>query len=302
MTRTWPKADGKLCDQACSTRSALGMCPGGAGRARRANFALDLSGRKVVPALLWLWLVMVLALSPQAFALDPRRALTQYQSRSWGPENGLPCNNVLAVTQSSDGYLWLGTEEGLVRFDGVRARVFDRQINPVLGGNNVASVVEDRRRPGQLLLSGAVGVRRFITGEEVRTLSSDSTLARQSGQILMQDPLDGALWVKTARGLFRVGHDDGSISGPFEAASGWPAEMIRTVCRDRAGRLWVGTVRGVYRQHQDEEDDGLRFDLLPDWAGKAVDHLASARGGGLWVGSRWITTARFTPTRRWRDV
>ena len=265
--------------------------PPGQGRSR-ARFSGPrpvLPPRRPGPLPRWLTLALSLlswflpaAPTPRALALDSRRALTQYQRRSWGQENGLPCNNVLCVTQGSDGYLWLGTEEGLVRFDGVRAQVFDAQTDPVLGGNSVASVAEDAQRPGELLLGSAGGVHRFAGGR-VQTISSDAALAHQSGQVLLQDPADGALWVRTARGLFRVGRH-GEVSGPVEAASGWPAEVIRTLCRDGTGLLWLGTARGIYRQHRGVVDEGLYFDLLPFGASRTVDHLAPARGGGLWVG------------------
>ena len=51
--------------------------------------------------------------------LDPGRALTQYGHKAWGTEDGLPQSSVYALVQTRDGYLWLGTNEGLVRFDGV---------------------------------------------------------------------------------------------------------------------------------------------------------------------------------------
>ena len=77
--------------------------------------------------------LLSLGARPAALALDPARALTQYQTRHWGPDEGMPCNNVLAVVQTADGYLWLGTEEGLVRFDGVRTEHFERRSEQLLG-------------------------------------------------------------------------------------------------------------------------------------------------------------------------
>ncbi|HEX8871680.1 MAG TPA: two-component regulator propeller domain-containing protein, partial [Candidatus Acidoferrum sp.] len=51
-----------------------------------------------------------------AFGLDPRKALTQYSRTVWTQEHGLPQDTIRAVTQTTDGYLWLGTDEGLARF------------------------------------------------------------------------------------------------------------------------------------------------------------------------------------------
>ncbi len=255
---------GSLCR---ALRSRVGLIP-----ARWLAAALSLGGVLAVP-------------TPRALALDPARALTQYQRRSWGPENGLPSTNVLGVTQGSDGYLWLGTEEGVVRFDGVRSQVFDQKDDPGTVINFINSVREDSRRPGELILGTAGGFRRLAAGRMQASPSADSP-ANQSGKIIFQDPVDGASWVRTVRGLIRI-NPDGKVSGPLEGTPGWPGERIRAVCRDEAGRLWLGTVGGLYQQQGDGNDDaGRRFDLLPGWGGKRVDHVMQARKGGFWVAAR----------------
>src|SRR4051794_33999666 len=65
-------------------------------------------------------LLMILALPLQALALDPNRSLTQYFHRVWQIQPGLPQASIYCVLQTQDAYLWLGTQLGLVRFDGVR--------------------------------------------------------------------------------------------------------------------------------------------------------------------------------------
>src|SRR5205085_6419694 len=67
----------------------------------------------------------------------------QYRFDHWTTENGLPQNSVLAITQTSDGYLWLTTFNGLVRFDGVRFTVFDRQNTLGIGINRCTDLYED---------------------------------------------------------------------------------------------------------------------------------------------------------------
>ncbi len=56
-----------------------------------------------------------------ATALDPAKAITQYAHQVWKTDQGLPQNSIQAILQTRDGYLWLGTERGLVRFDGVHS-------------------------------------------------------------------------------------------------------------------------------------------------------------------------------------
>src|SRR5690349_16385171 len=69
---------------------------------------------------------LLFMLSANAFALLPAKPITQYVHTVWQTDDGLPQNYVVAVVQTRDGYLWLATQEGLVRFDGVSFTVFDK--------------------------------------------------------------------------------------------------------------------------------------------------------------------------------
>src|SRR6187402_1663506 len=82
-------------------------------------------------------------LAAPASALDPEKAITQYLHETWQGEQGLPQNSVWAITQAADGYLWLGTQEGLVRFDGVRFTVYDARTLPAIGHSDVQGVAVD---------------------------------------------------------------------------------------------------------------------------------------------------------------
>ncbi len=229
------------------------------------------------------WMVLTL-LSPKARGLDPGRALTQYATKHWNSEDGLPFDNILCLTQDRTGYLWLGTKEGLIRFDGARAQAFDGRTDPALGSYGIFSVLEDARSTDLMILANTNGIHYFIHGKAQATLPN-----APAGQILLQDPADGALWIKTTRGLFQVALD-GAVAGPLENASGWPVDAIHTICRDRSGQLWVGTDRGLYRQRS--QGNAQWFDQLPVLAGKSVDHLIAARGGGLWLGSNDVGVGR----------
>ena len=79
-----------------------------------------------------------------ARALDPSKAITQYAHQVWKTDSGLPQNSIQAILQTRDGYIWLGTERGLVRFDGVQFTVFDKGNTPGLQNSNVQALFEDR--------------------------------------------------------------------------------------------------------------------------------------------------------------
>src|SRR4030095_9097614 len=83
--------------------------------------------------------------SGTANALDPKRELSQFGVEVWLTENGLPQNTVHAITQTKNGYVWIATEGGLARYDGINFRIFDRQNTPELPSNYIRALMEDRQ-------------------------------------------------------------------------------------------------------------------------------------------------------------
>ena len=80
----------------------------------------------------------------QEISLDPSKVLTQYVHEVWQNEQGLPQSTVRAVVQTRDGYLWLGTQEGLVRFNGTRFLTFDkRNTLAFAASHDVRTLFED---------------------------------------------------------------------------------------------------------------------------------------------------------------
>ena len=86
-------------------------------------------------------LIAILSCVLPASALDPHRAVTQYGHDVW--EDELPQSTVHSIIQSRDGYIWLGTYEGLVRFDGFQFTVFNSR-NTEIERNGIWAVFEDQ--------------------------------------------------------------------------------------------------------------------------------------------------------------
>src|SRR5258707_4627239 len=107
--------------------------------------------------------LMLLCGAVQAPALDPERDLFQFNQQIWLAENGLPQNTIHSITQGKDGYIWIATEEGLARFDGIKFTVFDKQNTPQLPSNNIRVVLEDRR--GDLWIGTADGLVQMRDGK-----------------------------------------------------------------------------------------------------------------------------------------
>jgi ligand-binding sensor domain-containing protein/signal transduction histidine kinase len=166
--------------------------------------------------------------------------LSQFHSRIWQTDSGLPNNTVQAVVQTRDGYLWLGTQYGLARFDGVHFTIFNRNNVPEMRNSNILGLRE--ARDGSLwIATGSGGVLRLRDGNFVHYgkaegLAHDFTL----GSIL--ETTDGAIWVGTLGGLSRL--KDGKFS-TFTHTNGLSDNPVRDLCQDQQGTLWIGTGAGL---------------------------------------------------------
>src|SRR5277367_4266157 len=89
---------------------------------------------------LLVWLVLSTSV---ALCLDPQKDLRQFGHRSWQTDSGLPQNTVHAILQTRDGYIWLATEAGLVRFDSVKFTIFTHKDTPQLGSDLIYTLMED---------------------------------------------------------------------------------------------------------------------------------------------------------------
>ncbi|HME39059.1 MAG TPA: two-component regulator propeller domain-containing protein [Steroidobacteraceae bacterium] len=218
--------------------------------------------------------VMLMALCGHARALDPTVRPSQYVLDNWQIPEGLPQSSVLAVARTPDGYLWVGTQEGLARFDGVRFTTFD-------GGNGAA--LPDKHIT-VLMVDGAgrlwVGTRSGLAVlEKGHFTPPDSALLAHAFVRAIAPGKGGRLWVGTENGLYQI--DAGKIAS-FDVSSGLQDGRIRALQEDRDGVLWVATVGGLLRF------DGKRFEPLPlgvpgDEAPVTAMHLDAE--GALWMGT-----------------
>jgi ligand-binding sensor domain-containing protein len=157
-----------------------------------------------------------------------------YTKRLWEAQNGLPDQTIQAFAQTEDGSLWIGTKGGLLRFDGARFIIYNREIAPALLERGVNCLLASR--DGSLWI-GTEGVglvryrdRRFqsypttdgLTNEFVRTIFEDR---------------GGTVWAGTDQGLFRV--SEASITR-VDGSNGTPSIFVRAIAEDRQGHLWVG--------------------------------------------------------------
>ncbi|HEY2844384.1 MAG TPA: two-component regulator propeller domain-containing protein, partial [Bryobacteraceae bacterium] len=175
--------------------------------------------------------------SPQsAFGLDPSRKLTQYVHRIWQSQQGLPQGAIFQIFQTREGYLWLATQTGLARFDGVRFEPVEDIVPGAPANLWFRAALEDRNKALWLGTSES-GILR-LTPDNINQSSMQYTTAQglpsNAIQCLAQGR-EGVVWVCTESGLARM---DTSGSEPrIQAVQGTQIENVRTACEDSTGRL-----------------------------------------------------------------
>ncbi len=190
--------------------------------------------------------------------------------RSWDTEAGLPQNTVNAIKQTHDGYLWLGTRDGLARFDGVRFTVYGLQEG--LQSVEVQALHEDKK--GILWIgTGGGGLNRLVAGH-IEAFPEASWLAGDNVSSLAESA-DGRLWIGTRTGL-SLWQDDQMVTRTNLAPLSHTA--INALLYGRSGSMWIATARqGLWEftGNQLAEIRGpagdeiiLAYCLLEDRAGK----------------------------------
>ena len=144
--------------------------------------------------------VLLLCGASFAQAVEPSTSLASYARQTWAMENGLPQNTVQALAQTRNGFIWLGTEAGLVRFDGVAFQIFDRTSSPALPSGDIRCLLA--AGDGTLWIGTSAGLARWKEGA-VTVFSTRNGLP-DSGIVALEEAAGGTLWVGTEQGRARL--------------------------------------------------------------------------------------------------
>jgi len=254
-----------------------------------------------------------------ARCLDSKKAPTQYVHEAWGVDSGLPQTTITSIAQTTEGYLWLATEEGLVRFDGVRFTVFDRKNAPALRSKNIRALLVDRE--GALWIGTSGGglsrlkdgefstytVKEGLSNEVILSLFEDSTgniwigtdgggadllnngkftvystkngLAANSVYCFAEDP-SGGMWIGTDGGVSRL--QKGRFQ-TYSTANGLPSAKVRALYWDRDGGLWIGTNGGGLAR--EKNGSFTTFTTHDGLSSNAVFSICSDEDANLWIGT-----------------
>jgi len=227
-----------------------------------------------IPIRSWLAILLIAAAAP-AFALDPSLRLSQYVLDNWQIPEGLPQSSAQAIARTPDGYLWVGTQEGLARFDGVRFTVFNGENEAGIPDKQISVLTVDRS--GRLWIGTRAGITVLENGH-FTPYKGSTGLAHAYVHAIVEGK-SGRMWVGTQSGLFET---DGGSAVSFNAGSGLRDVRIQSLLEDRDGVLWVGGAGGLQRF------DGKRFDIVPLGLGSTdapVTSLHADADGTLWIGT-----------------
>jgi ligand-binding sensor domain-containing protein/signal transduction histidine kinase len=200
----------------------------------------------------------------------------QYSSRTWQTDEGLPNNNVEAIAQGRDGYLWVGTQGGLARFNGLTFASFAEADAPELGTASISALCADRH--GALWVGTRDRGLYRIFGDQCTRFSTTNGLAGNCVNVIFERR-DGSIWVGTATGLTRLNNGSATTYGRREGLS---SDAIRSLLEDRDGNLWIATGEGLNQLQAGGMDF---FPMPPGLPNDAVRCICQDRGGRIWIGS-----------------
>lgn len=198
----------------------------------------------------------------------------EFVIQNWDTEEGLPVSTVTSVAKTPDGFLWIGTPNGLVRYDGYRFRTFHAGNTPALCDPHITSLLVDRT--GSLWVGTHNGsLVKVVRGIFTNIIRSGSVYAAQVNG-LVQD-LKGTIWGTFDRaGVFR--YENGKLT-LYGTNHGLPWQIVWGITSDAKGDLWVIS-RGQLMRFNNE-----RWEKPPELAVDLprISTVTPARDGGLWI-------------------
>lgn len=186
----------------------------------------------------------------------------------------LPSGVVISVLQTRDGYLWLGTLNGLVCFDGNRFKVFDASNTPGLPNDRIVHLFEDSR--GWLWAGTEGGGIAVIRNGVVGSVGFGA--GSSAGKVMATcEDSDGGIWFYTADGQIGRFHGDGlAVIGRSQPS------FCRALIAERSGRIWVGTDREQFAIAKVTGTNGPGYAPVSELKAEKLDLLLASGGGGFW--------------------
>jgi len=221
----------------------------------------------------------------RAADLDPHLPLTQYGIDTWDSADGLPQTRIRAIVQTRDGYLWLGTADGLVRFDGVNFTAFDIHSGS-LKDNEVGCLEEDN--DGALWIGTYGGGLTRLKDGQFTTFTTKEGLPDDSIRKIDKDRA-GNIWFATPRG---VGRFSKGVFTAFTTHDGLPNNFVTAICASSPQGIFAAA--GGRLNHFEEGKFVTESEVIEDGDGR-LDSMTSGSDGALWM------TFESSKIKCWKD-
>ncbi len=263
-------------------------------------------------------LLIIYLLLFSTVSADINGTFRNFIHRSWSSDEGLPQNSIYSIFQDSKGFIWIGTAEGLVQFDGSSFKIYDKYALPAFKSNVILAIQESDDeclyiglRNGGIVKKCGENFKQFSVDEGLTSNTVTSIvkmgdklyLGTFGGKIsVMQDSVitpfskngflpdsfihdmavspDGTLYVATDEGLYAISKDTVTRFGISE---GLPEEKIRNIFFDSLNQLWIGTSDSGAAVMRDG-----RFTVYNKKNGLASDRvfaISEDSSGKIWIGT-----------------
>ncbi len=241
--------------------------------------------------------LVVVCYSVSAFAIDPNRTLSQYIHNSWGLDKGFPGGSVTSIAQTPDGYLWIGTDRGIVRFDGINFRTFEvGSATPTLGP--VRKLLVDGQGTLWILLQNTKllhyrdGTFNLVRGEAENGITA---LGEGAGNAVLLSSLAMGVLVYKDGGFVSASESlaPGRNANQTSAAFSWSTSIaphrltestaaVISLGTTSDGKIWLGTEdRGVFWLL----NGGGIHAVAPQLPNLRVNCFLPIENNKLWVGT-----------------
>ncbi len=228
---------------------------------------------------LFLFYLLNLLFSASLYTLQPDKKITQYVHRVFDTNMGLPQNSAYEILQSQNGYLWIGTGEGLVRYDGIHFSVYDKYNTEAIKHNTIRALYEDRK--GNLWIGTTGGGVNILKDNIFQSITERNGL---SSSIIVDiiESSKGEIWICTRDKGIDI-YKNSQIINSFNKNNGLVSNNIRAIHEDRYSNMWIGTLEKGIIKYQDgvfssyNKNNGL--------SSNKISTIHEDSQGILWIGT-----------------
>src|SRR5262245_11719131 len=231
-------------------------------RLRRRLFALAIAS------------VLLALCAARSTAADATTSVLDFTTASWSEKDGLPSSYITSLTQDTSGYLWIGTAEGLVRFDGYRFTNWTTEATGHTPNLGILDICAGQDGSVWISFAGSSNVGRLLNGR-LTSFGPQDGLPDGTVQVVFEGR-DGTIWAGGHGGLsqFRDGHWN-KLAGKLGA----PEPTVEGLYEDREGGLWAGTSSGVFRRPPSAD----AFELVERATRISARDFVEDDGGVIWT-------------------